>query len=56
MNRLPVNRDRFRILELFDFLLRELRAAHLEWVRATKDLGLVAEPIIAIVLDSGGAR
>ena len=30
MNRLAVNRDRFRVLELFDIFFRELRPVHLD--------------------------
>jgi hypothetical protein len=30
MNRVAINRDRFRILELLDILLHELRAVHLD--------------------------
>jgi uncharacterized sulfatase len=31
----------------FDRVLHRMREAHLQWVRDTKDLGLIAEPIIA---------
>lgn len=37
-------------------ILAEMRTAHLQWVKRTKDLGLMAEPIIAERETSAGSR